>query len=146
MKDLLIISCSKTKRPLQDVPAMDLYDGSVYKVIKKAKPEDLDILIVSAKYGLLRPEDHISYYDQVMTFARSEELQSEVSEGIRKAISENSYRRIFVNLGEMYMLTLGRDLVENIDWNQNSIFASGPFGKCLQQLKSFLENREEGGK
>ena len=75
MNYLLIISCSQRKR--QDIDgsclAIDVYDGPVYRTLRKMLRErgkdlkNLDILIISAKYGLLRHFDTIDPYDQQMT-------------------------------------------------------------------------------
>ena len=34
MTALIIISCSKTKKRLDNVPAIELYDGQAYRVIR----------------------------------------------------------------------------------------------------------------
>jgi len=59
-KYLLIIPCSKRKTapPRVKVSAINLYDGPFYRIIRKAfresgKPDNLDIMILSAKYGLI---------------------------------------------------------------------------------------------
>ena len=58
-KYLLIISCSDRKiQTLGCLPAFELYDGSFYRILRKAIregyfPNNLDILIISPKYGLL---------------------------------------------------------------------------------------------
>lgn len=137
--DLLIISCSKTKKDLQNTPAIELYDGPVYRMLRNRSKRPLDIKIISAKYGLIDSEDHISNYDQVMTFKRAFELQHHISEEILQLVLHNSYRQIFVNLGEIYMLALDRTTIRFLDEHRNTIFASGPIGKRLHQLKEWLE-------
>ena len=54
MSSLLIMSCSKTKKHLENVPAIELYDGQAYRVMRKRSPENLEILIISAQYGIIR--------------------------------------------------------------------------------------------
>lgn len=60
-KYLLILSCSKTKKNIDRTPAIELYDGMYYKVLKKNYPTNanLDILILSAKYGLIESNELI---------------------------------------------------------------------------------------
>jgi len=77
-KYLLILPCSKRKKPVSKAQALELYDGPFYRVVRKAKPQNLDILILSAKYGLISSNESISYYDQMMTAERAEELASEI--------------------------------------------------------------------
>jgi hypothetical protein len=56
---LLILGCSQRKRPDSGLlPAIERYDGVNFRILQKAKreeylPENLDILILSAKYGLI---------------------------------------------------------------------------------------------
>lgn len=60
-KNLLIISCSQRKKKLRGkVKAWDLYDGVIFRMLKKTErenglPKNLDILILSAKHGFIRP-------------------------------------------------------------------------------------------
>ena len=82
-KSLLIISCSKSKVKTQGViPAHERYSkGNAYTSIDVAKRKGyfptgyLDILIISAKYGLLEWDSKIAYYCQKMVKKRAEELR-----------------------------------------------------------------------
>ena len=139
MTALIIISCSKTKKRLDNVPAMELYDGQAYRVIRKSSPEDIEILIISAKYGLLRSTDIISYYDQVMTVSQAAGMRKEVSAGIMNIVSGENFRRIFINLGFPYNLAVSEELIDFLDEGFNLQVASGPIGKRLHQLKEWLE-------
>ena len=64
-RKLLIIGCSKRKRQLQEAPAIEVYDGPYYRMLRKAKLEAVDISILSAKYGLIDYKTKISPYDVV---------------------------------------------------------------------------------
>lgn len=59
-----IIACSSRKVKKNNIPARELYSGSdLFRKSIKAV-EGLDRwYIVSAKYGLLKPDDIVSYYD-----------------------------------------------------------------------------------
>ena len=61
-RKLLIVSCSKTKRKLKNAPAMEVYDGPVYKILRKNLKQNLDILIISAKYGLIKQDGILLWY------------------------------------------------------------------------------------
>ncbi len=142
MKNLLIISCSKTKNHLNDVPAIDLYDGQAYRVIKKRTPKDIEILIISAKYGLLRSTDVISYYDEVMTVSRALAMRKEVSEAISEFVFGEEFQeihKIFIYLGFPYNLTISNELMSYLPEYFNLQIASGPIGKRLHQLKEVLK-------
>ena len=138
MTNLLIISCSKTKKHLDNVPAIQLYDGQAYRVLKKGTPQNLEIVIISAKYGFLRSTDIISYYDQVMTVSQAAGMRREVSAGIMNIVSGENFRRIFINLGFPYNLAVSEELMGFLDENFHLQVAHGPIGKRLHQLKEWL--------
>ena len=70
---LLIVTCSQRKRPDPGLlPAIERYDGVHFRVLRKARqeghwPANLDVLIVSTKYGLLDLDTAIENYDLRMT-------------------------------------------------------------------------------
>ena len=140
MTALLIVSCSRTKKHLDNVPAMDLYDGQAYRVIRKHSIKDLEILIISAKYGLLRSTDIISYYDQVMTVSMAIEMQGHVTNGIRNILSNLNPARIFISLGFPYNLAISGGELRSLDENYNVRVATGPIGKRLHQLREWIES------
>jgi len=139
---LLIISCSKRKKNIDsDIEAIKLYDGVVFRTIRKTILEHqffelLDILIISAKYGLIKSTDKIRYYDELMTENKAKLLKPQVIEKIQK-ILRNNYNEIFINLGERYI-----PLIENIrnftNPNTQIIYANGKIGERLKQTKKWL--------
>ena len=139
MTNLLIISCSKTKKHLDNVPAIQLYDGQVYRVLKKRTPQNLEIVIISAKYGPIRSTEIISYYGQVMTVARAAELRQNVENVIRNVIRNHNPGKIFISLGFPYNLAVSEELMDFLDENFHLQVAHGPIGKRLHQLKVWLE-------
>jgi hypothetical protein len=139
MSSLLIMSCSKTKKHLENVPAIELYDGQAYRVIRKRSPENLEILIISAKYGIIRSTDIVSYYDQVMTVTEAVKMKEHVEKVIRKTVWKRNSMRIFITLGFPYNLAVSEELIDFLDEGFNLQVASGPIGKRLHQLKEWLE-------
>lgn len=115
-KCLLIISCAKCKVKTPGfIPAYKRYHGSkrggVYPMIHKAindgyLPENLDILIISAKYGLLEWAEPIEYYNQKMNDKRASELRPSIQSDLESFLSAKDYDQIFINLGEKYRKTL----------------------------------------
>ena len=68
-RKLLIVSCSADKCPDPgDMEAFDRYTGDMYKTIKKAgvPEENVDLAIMSAKYGLIRRDTKIPTYNVKM--------------------------------------------------------------------------------
>lgn len=68
LKPILIIGCSGRKfHSEESVPAFDLYDGVMYRLLRSKlhNPQDLfEIVILSAKHGLIRASNKISLYEQ----------------------------------------------------------------------------------
>lgn len=63
MRTLYLISCSKTKGKTPG-PAREMYQGGAFKLSRDLVEAQRDsYLILSAKYGLLRPETIIEPYD-----------------------------------------------------------------------------------
>ena len=139
MSSLLIMSCSKTKKRLENVSAIDLYDGQAYRVIRKRSTKNLEILIISAKYGIIRYTDIVSYYDQVMTVTEAVKMKEHVEKVIRKTVWKRNSMRIFINLGFPYNLAVSEELIDFLDEGFNLQVASGPIGKRAHQLKEWLE-------
>lgn len=126
----------QTEKELYSTCALDLYDGPFYRVVRKNKPKNLDIIILSAKYGLINSKKSISYYDQIMTIKRAEELSLEVMIGLEEILREKCYNEIFINLGKTYMLAL--DGSRNMLDEYNVHRTSGQIGERLHQLKNWL--------
>jgi len=148
-KYLLIIPCSKRKAglPGAKIPAIDLYDGPFYRIIRKVfrecgKPDNLDIMILSAKYGLITYNKTIIDYDQKMTISRAKTLSSTVRPRLKDALKGNRYAKVFINLGKLYMLALdsSKDLLDE----QNVCCASGRIGERMQQLRNWITRLTNG--
>ena len=142
---LLILSCSKRKKQISEAPALELYDGPFYCVLRKGMPPNLDVLILSARYGLIDSNKIISYYDQKMNIERAKELSEDVEVKLREKIETIQYKNIFVNLGKTYMVALKDS--EKLLKKYNVTFAAGSIGKRLHQLKNWLAKigKEQSG-
>ena len=107
-KYLLILSCSERKKAIPKAEALDLYDGQFFRILRKNMPPKLDVLILSAKYGLIKSDEYIEHYDQIMSITRAEELAEAVKTRLSKIMEANCYNGVFVNLGKTYMIALER--------------------------------------
>ncbi|MFB6200143.1 MAG: DUF6884 domain-containing protein [Candidatus Nanohaloarchaea archaeon] len=150
-KTLLIQSCSATKNEVEgQVPAIDLYDGYFFRIIKKARRDfglnkNLDMLILSAKHGIVRPDEEISHYDQVMDEERARELNKEVIAEIANHLEQNNYSKIVCNLGKEYRKAIeGLEDVVTEEHELQMIEGNGigEKGKVLKEMVtgSSLEN------
>lgn len=149
MNYLLIISCSQRKVGTDGlVPAIDRYDGPTYRCLRKFRdtnldnrfPNNLRILILSAKFGLIHPETEIPAYDLKMTTERAEEIRHEVKLDLYHClhfykIAYGGMDQVFINLGKTYRQTL-----DGFHWGTLSTMeASGGIGLKTQQMKAWLE-------
>jgi len=109
MTSLLVQSCSATKEPVDTpVPALDLYDGYFFRIIKKALRANqfqpgLDIIIISAEHGVIEPEDEIRYYDRRMDTERARELNADIVNTIADKVAEEGHGKVWINLGKDYL-------------------------------------------
>ena len=145
---LLLLACSQRKRIDPGLlPAIERYDGVNFRVLQKAKregylPENLDILILSAKYGLIEASTLIEHYDQKMTNQRAKELQVDVSRRLDKFLSRTLYDEILVNLGKIYLTTIASSNRISL-LNEKVIYATGGIGQKMSQMKLWLRHITE---
>ena len=144
--NLLIIGCSQRKiESPGEIPAIDRYDGPTYRCLRKFRdaygfPNNLRILILSAKYNLIFPETHIAAYDKKMTLARAKDMAIDVQCDLIRCLIFNDMAyggtdQAFINLGKNYMRTL-----DGFNWGTISTMeASGGIGQKTQQMKAWLE-------
>jgi hypothetical protein len=123
-----LIQCTNSKR---DTPAAarDLYDESRYfRVMRSwAHARDVPWFILSAKHGLLDPDDHIAPYDSV---GLSEQQATEIATELRR----RGVREAHICAGSKYTDPLIPELEQQgIDVVDN--FAGMKIGKRQQALK-----------
>jgi hypothetical protein len=139
---LLIISCSRRKRTDPDLlPAIDRYDGGNFRVLRKAKrngywPKNLDVLILSARYGLIEDSTEISNYEQSMTTQNANDLKTQVRDFLNVYLEGKEYKEIYIDLGRKYLRALEdcRDLLKN----KPISIAEGRVGERLSKLKLWI--------
>jgi hypothetical protein len=141
---VLILACSDTKR--QDkgqVPAVELYNGPAFKVLRKSGSADI-VLILSAKYGLIPADTPIAAYDTCMDAARAVELSTDpqalrdAAETIAAATAGRQVSEIHFFGGKLYrnvVLEYSRAglLPAEFTWDSRDI------GYKLKTLKEWLE-------
>lgn len=141
MSLLIVVSCSqrKVRTPATPIPAIDRYDGIFYQVLRKAKREGrwgpaVQVVIISAKFGVLRPTTSIPYYDQRMTGRQAIRLKPSVNRRLKRIIRDGRFARVCVNLGRMY-----EPLLSDLEELDNAIWASGGIGKRARTLKRWID-------
>ena len=141
-RKLLIIGCSKRKRELPEAPAIEVYDGPYYRMLRKAKLEAVDISILSAKYGLIDYKTTISPYERKMTPHIAEVLRNDATSKLLDILTKNSYNEVVINLGEIYMKAL--DFQRLSQYVTNYKIFSGDMVKRVHTLKTWI-NENSGG-
>jgi hypothetical protein len=109
---LIITACSKNKLgcdPSTYVPAKEMYQGTLFKKVKSyADAMDFDYRIISAEYGLIKPDQFIEGYNKKLrTNGDIENIRPSIESKIKEEISQ--YDKIVVIAGEKY-----REVLENV--------------------------------
>ena len=117
-KVLVITECTKQKTGYNSstrVPAKVLYKGRLFRSVRAyAEAMGFDYVIISAKYGLLFPDDIIEGYEKVLqTKEDVKNIQPLVEDRLRPILG--SYDRIVVIAGEKY-----RNVLQNL-WDDRFI-------------------------
>jgi hypothetical protein len=142
--DLLILSCSATKRPdAGTMPALDRYDGPGYRVLRKCfreQPEKhIAIWIISAEFGLIRSHDPIPTYDRKMTAERAVDLANTINAQFHALRYGLFAERVLLHMSPVYHSAIApiRSSIESL--SRTSLEeTSGGIGVRLGQLKRWL--------
>src|SRR5262245_32011306 len=131
--NLLIVTCSQRKRSDRELlPALERYDGIFFRILRKAQregywPDNLDVVITSAKYGILELNTAIETYDLRMTVAQSKQLKPVVAPLLTQRVAAQPYAEIFLNVSKVY-----RGAIEGWDTDLRCettvIYATGGIG------------------
>ncbi|MEK6258270.1 MAG: tRNA-guanine transglycosylase DpdA [Planctomycetota bacterium] len=138
---LLLLGCSERKRVVKGkLPALDLYDGVNFRVLRtflheRGWPPGLCIKILSAKYGLIDATDLIETYDQRLDKATACKMNRRVLKSLARFGKPSS---VFVNLGKDYL-----PAIEGIDplfQKQRIVHAEGGIGLKMAHMKRWLNS------
>jgi hypothetical protein len=139
---LLVLACSmrKSSKP-ESIPAIERYDGVMFRVLKRLQflgkfPTDVDVVILSAKYGLISHDTPIPDYDLRMTpeLAQRHSPQSRVF--LKRRTANGKYREVFICAGKDYLPTLE----PFDDWRRSTPVQTnmGKIGIQMKTLKNWL--------
>lgn len=112
---LVIAACSQTKMAsTADVKAKakDMYQGRLFKLTRKlSEQQDWKYVIISAKYGLLFPDESIEGYEKFLKTKKDiERIKHKVIRKLQKIIPD--YDRILVIAGKNYREVI-RELIDD---------------------------------
>lgn len=129
------------------LPAIERYTGAWYEVISKLKKENkfplnLEIVIISAKYGFLKSTDLIEDYDLEMNEKRAKRLNFEILGKFKLLLEKKHYDTVFINLGKDYLPAI-HGLENIIRQNTQVIYAKGRLGERKSQMKNWTLSLEK---
>ena len=99
-------------------------------------PVDVVIRIVSAKYGLLRPEDRIVNYDRRLNPARDRTLIARTRKRLERLAVSGPLRSAFAMLGRDYLAVVPTAWLAG--GKPPLLLASGPPGRRVRQMLDWL--------
>jgi hypothetical protein len=124
------------------MPALERYDGIFFRILRKAQregswPTNLDVVIISAKHGLLELDMPIETYDLRMTVAQAKQLKPVVASLLTQRVVAQPYAEIFLNVGKVYHGAIeGWDT--GLPCKTMVIYATGGLGQRAQQMHHWL--------
>ncbi len=136
---LLILACSQRKSDAKSpMPALRLYDGVNYRVLRKFLaernwPPGLQIKILSAKYGLIDATTLIEPYEQRLTPDRARRINRETLTRLGELPVPAT---VFVNLGKDYLPAIAG--FEEVFSKSKITYAKGAIGMKMQGMKRWL--------
>ncbi|HJU56424.1 MAG TPA: hypothetical protein VJ715_17705 [Pyrinomonadaceae bacterium] len=155
---LLILSCSDRKndvapdspqqlfsfmttRRARSLAAWEIYAGVAFQVVKRCQregafPPDVDIRILSAKYGLITPEREITHYDLKMTRELAGRQQAVNVRLLCELLRRQAYREIFLMMGRTYLQAL--EPMDEWRGGVKIIHEPADIGVMLGKLKAWL--------
>ncbi|MEW6573743.1 MAG: tRNA-guanine transglycosylase DpdA [Bacillota bacterium] len=140
---LLILACSQTKKKDRTAaPAIYLYDGVNYRVLRKILlergwPPGLEIKILSAQYGLIDATTIIRPYNLRLDSATAESINQKTLDQLRDLGEIYNPLSIFVNLGIDYLPAVKG--LDEVFPDSKIIYAQGPIGLKMKAMKQWLD-------
>lgn len=141
-KKLLLISCSAKKKKFQHLaPAIEVYDGPLFRMLRKIKRSrkcpHLHVKIISAKYGLITPSTLINYYDKRITKEELLERNSALLSSLITLFRVYNYSEIFICLGKDYLSAISG--FENyVPPKCRLTYSQGKIGQKLKQTRDWI--------
>jgi hypothetical protein len=136
-RSLLILGCSLAKKE-EAGPAIEVYDGPIFRTVRRRLPEidwPLDVWIISAKHGVLRQTDWIANYDEVLlTTANSgfrEKTEHQLADMLPSALN-----RVLILAPKRYIAQIPLELIS--DRSEKFEVFSDRLGRCQARLLEWL--------
>jgi hypothetical protein len=149
LTSLAILGCSQRKKQTsRPVPAIDRYDGPVFRVFRKyAKeaPENLShAYILSARFGLVSSDFLIPRYNRPLVSSDCAALRRQVENQLRRTLDAVQPGRLFVSVGQGYWSLLEESLTREVT-SAKLVVATGGIGGRASQLAHWLRSGDRKG-
>lgn len=100
-------------------------------------PKDLEVLILSAKYGLICPNQLIEEYDECITPSKIKDLKPHIEDRLSDFFNHHLPREIFCCLGKQYL----EAIYGNLESTEIAIsIAQGRIGEKLAITRHWVLN------
>ena len=138
---LLILGCSNKKiESSGQIPALEVYDGPNYRVLRKflrenGWPPGLMIKIISAKYEIIDATKLIEPYDERLDKETAQKMRPKVRQILKEVGLPIS---VFINLGKDYLPAIS--CITTLFGSDKIIYAEGGIGRKQQAMKNWLYN------
>ena len=138
---LLILGCSDKKiESFSQTPALEVYDGPNYRVLRKflrenGWPPGLRVKIISAKYEIIDATTLIEPYDERLNKEKAKKIRPKVMQSLEEVGLPTS---VFINLGKDYLPAIS--CITTLFGSDKIIYAEGGIGKKQQAMKNWLYN------
>ncbi len=137
---LLVLGCSSKKREdYGRAPALEIYDGPNFRVLRKflrekGWPPGLKIKIISGKYKIIDATTLIEPYNERLKKETAQKVRQKVRQHLKKLEIPKS---VFVNMGRDYLPAVS--CIESLFSPDIIAYADGGIGQKQQKMKQWLE-------
>jgi len=147
-RSLVILGCSfRKKQTSRLLPAIDRYDGPVFRVLRRHMREtpdrSPDASILSGRFGLISGEFPIPRYERRVREHNWVQLSSFVEMQLKQTLDNIQPDRVFVSVGCQYWRLIERPLLREVP-AAKLVIASGGIGGRASQLAHWLQVGEAG--
>jgi|TARA_R100000789_G_scaffold94321_1_gene94058 hypothetical protein len=129
-KKCLIALCSKKKAENECI-ALEMYRGGPWNVIRKNNNKDMDIYVLSAKYGLLKTNTLIQPYDLLMDDIDVEDMKEDKTWA---QLNVDDYDNVMISVGGAYL----KAIPDRFFNHPKVTFTSARFLKAFSEIKHFM--------
>lgn len=142
MSRLLIMACSQRKNPAKRMlPALVRYDGPTFRVLKKylreESAQDLSVLILSAKFGLISADHEIPYYDCRLKTVSAKRIRPQTLEMAEYNLKRLNPTAVGICVGRDYLESLS-GFADCVSKDIRIDYLLGGQGPRLTALKKWL--------